>query len=107
MISFDVKIVLHVLLESSVTTRFPTTSRPAGVEPDWADNSDFMVNAQERRGTDGGHDLVLVPRPRIRLRNHIHVYLSSGRANHRILPVTDEQRVARGKVASYEESVAP
>lgn len=55
MISFDVKIVLHVLLESSVTTRFPTTSRPAGVEPDWADNSDLwsmLRNAEARTGHD-------------------------------------------------------
>lgn len=63
----------------------------------------MLRNAEARTG----HDFVLVPRPRFRLRNHIHFYLISGRANHRILPVTDEQRVARGKVASYNESVAP
>lgn len=60
MISFNVKIVLQVLRESSVTARFPTTSHPAGVEPDWANNSEFMVNAQERRGTDGHVLFVLV-----------------------------------------------
>lgn len=58
MISFAVKIVLQVLLESSVTTRFPTTSDPAGDGSDWTGHSDCLVNAQVRRGTDGH---VLVP----------------------------------------------
>lgn len=57
MISFNVKIVLQVLLESSVTTRFPTIFDPAGDESDWISHSDCTVNAQARRGTDG-HFLV-------------------------------------------------
>lgn len=76
MISFAVKIVLQVLLESSVTARFPTTSDPAGDKSDWTSRSECAVNAQARRGTDG-HTLVPVvafcpcPRPRPRLRDHI------------------------------------
>lgn len=63
----------------------------------------MLRNAEARTG----HDFVLVPRPRTRLRNHVHFYLSSGRLITGSLQDTDEQRVARVQVASYNESVAP
>lgn len=106
MISFNFKIVLHVLLESSVTPDFRRhlvllESNPTGqiIRSLWS----MLRNAEARTG----HDFVLVPRPRIRLRNHVQFYLSFGKANYSILPVTDEQRAAKAKMASHIESVAP
>lgn len=98
MISFNVKIVLQVLLGSSVTTRFPTTFHPVGVEPDWANHSGFMVNAQERRGTDG-HVFVLVLALDLALAITFILY-KTRKANHRSLSATEEHRVAGDKVAS-------
>lgn len=101
------KIVLQVLPEPSVTTRFPTTSRPAGDEPDWAGHLDSMVNAQERRGTCG-HVFVLVLVLALAL-DFAFSFIPSEtpRASHRILPFADGHRVARGKMASHSELMAP
>lgn len=105
MISFHVKIVLQVLPEPSVTTRFPTTSRPAGDEPDWAGHLDSKVNAQERRGTCG-HVFVLGLALALDFAFSF-IPSETPKASHRILPFADGHRVARGKMASHSEMVAP